>query len=330
MKKRIKLVFSVAFMLVLGCTLAFPGVAGYRSGEAVQQFKNLEAQTCITPQSSPPLKISLSEADMRDLHLANAYMNYLRGQDQNPNVVKALYRASIKTGVNFELLLLKASMESDMGRFDAAEHSTARGVFQYIEPTWLILMNRYGERVGYPGYARAIQISQREGFPYFMEQDKNMRDEILALRHDDNVAALIKANQITEETGVIAEYKRGKEVTATDHYIAHMLGLKLAKGFYALKNRNIRKPVAYLKNPQIREAVMLNKRFFYKDNKPLSAAQSYVQFEKRVQRELAKIQNVARYNGNPACTYAQAATDVIPSEVMGRKAGHDTAEGSYH
>ncbi len=309
MKKRIDFVFSVAFMLALGCTLSIPVVAGYRSGEAVQQFKNLEAQTCIKPQSSPALTISLSEADMRDLHLANSYMNYLRGQGQNPGVVKSLYRASIKTGVNFELLLLKASMESDMGRFDAAEHSTARGVFQYIEPTWLILMNRYGGQIGYPGYARAIRISRREGFPYFKEEDKPLRDEILALRHDDNTAALIKAYQIIEETNVIAEYKRGKEVTATDHYIAHMLGLKLAKGFYALKNRNMRKPVAYLKNPQIREAVMLNKRFFYKDNRPLSAAQSYVQFEKSVQRELVKIENVARYNGNPACTYAQASIE---------------------
>ncbi|GJL85108.1 MAG: hypothetical protein DHS20C02_08830 [Micavibrio sp.] len=305
MKKNLKTLFAVTFMLSLGCVLSMPSIAGYRSGKAVQQIQNTKNQACVK-QEPRALQVNLSRQDMRDMELAQSYMRYQRAQGQSPFVIKSLYRASIRTGVSFELLLLKASLESDMGRLNEAARSSARGVFQYIEPTWLILMNRYGAKIGHPEYAKAIKISNKQGFPYFKGNDKHLRSEILALRYDDDISALIKAYQIIEETDVIRGYKGGKKVSATDHYIAHMMGLNLAKDFYDLKRKNSILVVARLKNPQMREAAMLNKIFFYKKRVPLTAPQAYVQFERRVGRELKKIRNVAKYNGNPSCVFASA------------------------
>lgn len=293
------------------CLYACPARAGY---DVINPNIKIRPQQpgCFTDNASAQMQ--LSETDRKRLQLANAYIRRLETEGQNPDVVKALYRASLKTGVDFDLLIMKAILESDLGKYNAAAHSTARGVFQYIEPTWLILMNRYGDKIGYPEYARAIKISRREGFPYFSGNDKYLREEILALRHDHDIAAMIKAYQIIEETAVISGYKRDETVTATDHYVAHMLGLKLAKDLYDMRHSGSVLALARLNNPQMREAAMLNKQFFYgRDKSPLTASAVYNQFEKRVDREMKRIRDVARYTGTPGCRFAArpAAPDFI-------------------
>lgn len=302
-----KSLFAAVFALVLICFVSDQGMAGIGSSKAVKKILPKPALNCMAGPSTPHhITISLHRDDKQDMKLAQSYMNFMRAQGGDPGVIKSLYRASIKTGVSFELLLLKASLESDMGRFTTAARSTARGVFQYIEPTWLILMKRYGAKIGFEEYAKAIKISNRKGFPYLKGNDKHLRAEILALRHDADISALIKAFQIIEETDVIRHYKNSKKVTATDHYIAHMMGLNLAKDFYDMKNKNSVLAVARLKNPQMREAAMLNKIFFYHKKTPLTAPQAYVKFEKRVSHEIKKLKNVARYSGKQACVFASA------------------------
>jgi len=306
-KTALRLFYVGIFVLVLACLTASNGLAGYnKAGTALPKQKNPGPQACMQiPQ--PALSITLQNKDMKRLKLAQSYINYMRAQGGDPGVIKSLYRASIRTGVDFELLLLKASLESDMGRFTAAARSSARGVFQYIEPTWLILISRYGDKIGRPDYAQAIKIGSRTGIPYFKGNDKYLRSEILALRHDADVSALIKAYQIIEETDVIRHYKGGKKVSTTDHYIAHMMGLNLAKDFYDLMNKNSILAVARLNKPQMREAAMLNKAFFYdKRRRPLTANLAYVQFQKRVAREVRKIRSIEKYSSKPSCVFADA------------------------
>lgn len=283
------------FPLIAACLLACPALAQASS------YKIFEPGVEVRPEQNSCLgeiervaSINLSPQDHERLQLANAYTEHMKADKQDPRVIKALYRASLKTGVDFDLLLMKAILESDLGRYNAAARSSARGVFQYIEPTWLILIKRYGDKIGYPEYAKAIQISRREGFPYFKGNDKYLREEILALRYDDNISAMIKAYQIIEETDVIRGYKNGGAVTATDHYVAHMLGLKLAKDLYDLMNRNSIFAVARLNNPQMREAAMLNRNFFYDNKTPLTAHAVYRKFESRVDREMQRIRSVGR------------------------------------
>jgi hypothetical protein len=285
------------------CLYACPARAGYDTINPNIEIRRA-APSCMDGVEQP-VAMTLSGKDHERLQLASAYIKHLESQGQDSAVIKSLYRASLKTGVDFDLLLMKALLESDLGRFNVAARSTARGVFQYIEPTWLILINRYGDKIGHPEYANAIKISRREGFPYFDGNDKYLKEEILAMRHDNDMSAMIKAYQIIEETDVIKGYKNGGTVTATDHYIAHMLGLKLAKDLYSMKARGSVFVLARLDNPQMREAAMLNKQFFYDRKKtPLAANAVYEQFEKRVGREMKRIRDVVRYTYAPACRYA--------------------------
>lgn len=243
----------------------------------------------------------LQSKDEHRLELARSLREYLRAQNLDETLATAIYKASLKTGVDFELMVLKAKMESDLGRLNAAQYTSARGAFQYIEPTWLTLMRRYGGEIGYPHYANAITRSKYPNVPAIKDGNPFLKAEILSLRHDPDISALIKAYQVQEETDVIRSYKRGGKVTATDHYITHMLGLPLAKEFYAMKRRGSVIAVAGLNNPAMREAARMNRAFFYQGKRALTAREAYAQFERRVTKEFATIQNIAYKNKPPAC-----------------------------
>lgn len=256
---------------------------------------NSAQNSCVESHSPVEVHIQLNKADQTNLELARHMERVMSQYGYDIAITRALYRAHLKTGVDFRLLVLKAIIESDYGRFNVAANSSARGVFQYIEPTWLVLMHRYGKKAGYGHYADAITYSKKTKMASLSGTARYLRGEILALRHNPEAAAIIKAFQILEETDVIRGYKRGKSVTATDHYIAHMLGLYVMKDFYGLiERRSVIAPAKLSTNVHMREAAITNKGFFFKGKTPLSAMQSYKRFEAKVEQQFRKISDMKK------------------------------------
>lgn len=253
--------------------------------------------TCEDKHDSTKIGITFENDDEQNLHLAKQMELIMAHSGYSKDVTRSLYRAYLKTGVDFKLLVLKAIMESDYGRFNVASNSTARGVFQYIESTWMVLMHRYGDKIGYGHYAKAIHYNPKTKTAALKGAAKHLRHEILALRHNPEASALIKSYQIMEETDVIQGYKRGKKVTATDHYIAHMLGLYVMKDFYELVERKSAiAPARLSTNAHMREAAKTNKAFFYKGQRALSAQESYRRFDRRVKAQFKKIGEMSKTN----------------------------------
>lgn len=242
-----------------------------------------------------------SVRDLEALKTAAVWARHLEAEGRNAESVLAIYAASERTGISFELLLLKAILESNLGEALVAERSSARGLFQFIEPTWLVLLKRYGADAGYPAYAKMIRIGGKTGIPHLKASDRKHLAAILELRNDPYVSAYIKARQIEEETAVIRALKNDKEVTTTDHYLVHMLGLKLAREFYDLMNTGSVITVARLGNPSMREAASLNKWFFYESGRPLVARDVYRRAEARVTREMRNIAFIREKAGESVC-----------------------------
>ena len=253
--------------------------------------------TCEDNRKPTKISITFENGDEQNLHLAKQMELIMAHSGYSKDVTRSLYRAYLKTGVDFKLLVLKAIMESDYGRFNVASNSSARGVFQYIESTWMVLMHRYGDKIGYGHYAKAIHYNPKTKTATLKGAAKHLRHEILALRHNPEASALIKSYQILEETDVIQGYKRGKKVTATDHYIAHMLGLYVMKDFYKLiKGKSSIAPARLSTNPHMREAARTNKAFFFKGQRALSAQESYLRFDVRVKAQFKKIDEMSKTN----------------------------------
>jgi Transglycosylase SLT domain len=103
-------------------------------------------------------------------------------------VTGAIQQASQATGTSFNYLLATAQVESGLNPQAGAPTSSARGLFQFIDTTWLATMKQYGPALGYGSYADAITTDGSGG--YFV-RDPTMRSEILKLRSDPTANAVM-------------------------------------------------------------------------------------------------------------------------------------------
>lgn len=240
------------------------------------------------------LRVNLIRQDRRALQLATALREDFFRKSRDTQFISALYDASVQTETDFELLVIKAMMESNLGTLNFAEETTARGTFQYIESTWLNLMHRYGAKAGYPEYAKAINLDPATLAATIAPENESKRAGILDLRFEPYVAALMKGFQIAEETQEIGKFSGGY-VGITDHYLAHMLGLPVARKLYEMKNEGSSEPLADPKRPAMLAAAEKNRPFFYDENgKGLTAAQSYAEFDRRVASARRRLYDIVR------------------------------------
>ena len=135
-------------------------------------------------------------------------------------VAGAIRQASAATGTSFNYLLATARVESGLNPHAGAATSSARGLFQFIEQTWLGTMKQSGAELGYGRYAAAISVTSSG---HYQVTDPEMRREILALRNDPTANAVM-AGAFTRANADILSNKLGRAPSEGELYIAHFLG----------------------------------------------------------------------------------------------------------
>ena len=138
-------------------------------------------------------------------------------------VQQAIAFASSKTGVDFDYLMGQAKLESGLNANARAGTSSARGLYQFIESSWLSVVKKHGAEHGLGWAADAIGPGNRVA-------DPATRKAILALRNDPAAASLMAAEHASDNKDAL-EAKLGRPANGTDLYMAHFLGLGGAKKF---------------------------------------------------------------------------------------------------
>lgn len=132
------------------------------------------------------------------------------GQD---TVHAAIRRAADATGVNFSLLVETARRESALNPNAKASTSSASGLFQFIESTWLDMVRRHGAEHGLGAEAIALQNGA----------NAQTRRDILALRSDPEISARM-AGELARENATTLQARLGRAPTAGELYAAHVMG----------------------------------------------------------------------------------------------------------
>lgn len=132
----------------------------------------------------------------------------------------AIRQASQVTGARFSYLLATAKVESNLDPNAAAKTSSAGGLFQFIDRTWLGTLKEAGPYLGYDRYADAI--TRTEDGRYTVS-DPAMRREIMALRQDPTANALM-AGVFTNSNAKQLTNNLGRAPTDGELYIAHFMG----------------------------------------------------------------------------------------------------------
>lgn len=136
------------------------------------------------------------------------------------SVVRAVQEASQKVGVSFSYLMTKAATESSFNPNARAKSSSAAGLYQFIESTWLDMVKKHGAEYGLGDMASKIA---RTSSGKLVVTDKAAKQDILALRNDPKVSALMAAEYAGENKAIL-EKSLGRAATDTDLYLAHFLG----------------------------------------------------------------------------------------------------------
>ena len=135
-------------------------------------------------------------------------------------VTSALKSANETTGVSFDFLLNMAKRESSLDPAARAKTSSAAGLFQFIEQTWLGAVKSHGAKHGLGDFAADIS---RNANGRFVVSDGARRDEILNLRFDPKSAAAL-AGELANDNKRALEAKLGRGVSNAELYAAHFLG----------------------------------------------------------------------------------------------------------
>ncbi len=129
----------------------------------------------------------------------------------------AIARAAGATGVDFDFLLAQARIESNLKPQAKASTSSATGLYQFTNSTWLSTLSRHGEKHGMPWAASAAS-------------DPAMRAQAMALRLDPQVSALM-AGELANDNRAALTASLGHAPDASELYLAHFLGSSGASKF---------------------------------------------------------------------------------------------------
>ena len=103
-------------------------------------------------------------------------------------VAGAIREAARSTGASFEYLLTTARIESNLNPAAQATSSSAKGLYQFIDQTWLATLKQAGPAHGYGQYADAITLNADGQYEV---ADPTMRAAIMRLRSDPAVSAVM-------------------------------------------------------------------------------------------------------------------------------------------
>lgn len=202
---------------------------------------------------------------------------FLRGiassRTDKESVRAAIGRAAERTGANFTYLLNQAKSESGLNPTAKAATSSAGGLYQFIDQSWLGVLKQHGQNHGYGWAADAIQW--RGGR---WQVDPAARQAVFGLRNDPDASALM-AGEFAQDNAEGLQAALGRAPTSGDLYFAHFLGLAGAKKFLKAAQAS---PDASAAAAFPREAAANRSIFYTRSGEARSLAQVYALMARKV------------------------------------------------
>ncbi|BCB19425.1 transglycosylase SLT domain-containing protein [Bosea sp. ANAM02] len=142
------------------------------------------------------------------------------------HLVDLIVRASKVVGADPTLLMAVADKESSFSTAVKAQTSSATGLYQFIEQTWLGVIYEFGAKHGLAADAKLIGRSGRQ----FVVSDSAQRQRILDMRREPYISALLAAEMLKRDT-LRLERALGRHLTGGEIYLIHFLGPDAAQTF---------------------------------------------------------------------------------------------------
>jgi hypothetical protein len=205
------------------------------------------------------------------------------------DVRNAISRAAQRVGVDFSYLFNQAKSESGLNPNAQAQSSSAGGLFQFLDQSWLGAVKLYGAKHGL-GWA-ADAISRRSDGSW--KVDHAVRDQVMALKNDPETSAMMAA-EFTSDNAAGLQAALGRQPSAADLYFAHFLGLEGATKFLRAADARPDMSAAALFPREARS----NRAIFYDaGGGARSLSQVYALMAKKIDNDGSPVSPAAPVNG---------------------------------
>ncbi len=188
-------------------------------------------------------------------------MTAIYGMQAPRDIMNYIKDASTKTGVDFSYLVHQAKAESNFDAQAKAKTSSATGLYQFIESTWLDMAEKYGHKYGLEGLDKQALLDKRK---------------------DPKIAALMAA-ELAQDNKTYLENKNIQNIGAVEMYFAHFMGAKGASEFLGARqiDGSVKAAYAFPKEAKANQGV-----FFNKDGSARSFDEVYAFFAKKFEGAL--------------------------------------------
>ncbi|GBU19291.1 MULTISPECIES: transglycosylase SLT domain-containing protein [Methylobacterium] len=194
-------------------------------------------------------------------------------------LVEKIVRASRATSVDPVLLMAIADKESSFKTEVQAQTSSATGLYQFIEKTWLGVVRDFGPRYGLEKEAALLASG---------EPSRAQRVAILEMRRDPYLSAVFAAEMLKRDSLRIAR-RVGRNLTGGEVYLVHFLGPAGAEQMIDAVSRRPETVAAEL----LPKPAAANKPIFYgTGSKSLSVAEVTGKFESMISLRLDRYRSV--------------------------------------
>lgn len=228
-------------------------------------------------------------------------------------IQSAIAFASQKTGVDFSYLLGQAKLESGLKANARSGTSSATGLYQFVDQSWLGVVKQHGSEYGLGWAADAIHAGPHGRLTV---SDPGTKAAILAMRNDPQVASLMAAEHASDNRDAL-QASLGRSTNPTDLYMAHFLGLGGARSFLTAMASNPGRTGAAM----FPAAARANRSIFYtSDGAPRSLQQIY-------DRLGAKLSNASGTDATSGASSLPSIPNILASTTLGAS-GDEVIPGS--
>jgi Transglycosylase SLT domain len=230
----------------------------------------------------------------------------------DPTVLRSIRQASQTTSTDFGLLMAQAARESGFHANAKSTTSSAAGLFQFVDSTWLDMVHRYGDKYGVGNLAQ--QISQTSSGKLVVA-DASTRQKILDLRANPKLSAEL-AGEYAKQNQTEIEQAIGRPLSRGDLYMAHFLGAGGATEFLKALDSKGNTVAAKL----LPDAAAANPSIFYDaSGRAKTVGEIYQSVAAKIEKD------ASAYGGNaptaPAASFAVASL----TDTLGGPSGFGTS-----
>ena len=203
-------------------------------------------------------------------------------------IVETVVRAAELTGVDPVYLMALADKESSFLPDNKARTSSAEGLFQFVEKTWLEVVRDFGPRHGLTAEAALI----RAGAGGLSIEDEAARERVLGLRRDPYLSAVMAAEMKKRHRAQV-ERRIGRDLNRPESYLAHFMGAEgAARLLEALTAKPKQRAAQVLPN-----AAKTNPTIFFsregRKTRGLTVAEVYERIDRMIDTRLDRYEGVS-------------------------------------